>query len=612
MGYNFERVNFGKYLENVRQSHDVSIDELSEGLCNRSLISRIESGERVSTMLLRDRLIERCGATSDEYEKYVKVDEFKKWKQRAAIIADIEAKKYVEAKMKLNQYGERLGQSTKDGDRDSLEEQFYLDVKTMIARIEGEGTSAALAERALRKTVEIDCDGFVTSPRLSPKEINLAIEYSRGMEKKKRCEQLARLLKYVEEHKPDKRNMVMFYPKLVYEIISENIYDHKGDSAWLAGALELSDRASELLFETNRLMYIIELTEVKKQLWEYILALPGCAQSVGYEKFLEGKRKNDNEFLLWNRLGEVYKVETHTDDWCYIHYEGGVKCIGEVIKKRRMTIGISRDNLCEGICSTDSIKRCESLVGDIQPQKLLLLFGKLGLQKEYQTTFVTAPNLENKQSEERIMQLGNTRKYDEALLELQKLDERIKLKTPEDNQFIMMFTSMMRLRKREVSPEKCYDELYNALMLTLPTHVECEEYYLTRMELVCIYNMVIINNGKVSNTIEKLVRDIYNNLQINETSSDTMLMELFALAMHKIYMFHDDCRNSERSCDYLIRLELTKKRNVTIHQALNEKILLHNKMKKIGEKDIEKKIARNDFFIDGIMEYKQTNKCLDC
>ena len=118
-------------MEDIRTKHGVSVDELSEGLCDRSLITRIESGERFSSMLLRDRLIDRIGATSEEYEKYVKVEEFKRWKSRREILCDIENDRYTEANAKLARYYDSII------DHDPLEEQFFFDMKAMLAKHEG-------------------------------------------------------------------------------------------------------------------------------------------------------------------------------------------------------------------------------------------------------------------------------------------------------------------------------------------------------------------------------------------------------------------------------------------------------------------------------------------
>ena len=73
MQNNIEYINFGRYLEKTRIAHKATIEEIAAGICTPSLITRVESGERMSSLLLRNRLLERIGTTSEEYETYAAI-----------------------------------------------------------------------------------------------------------------------------------------------------------------------------------------------------------------------------------------------------------------------------------------------------------------------------------------------------------------------------------------------------------------------------------------------------------------------------------------------------------------------------------------------------------
>lgn len=318
----------------------------------------------------------------------------------------------------------------------------------------GDENAHAYAEQALKKTVNLDDAGFVVTHRLAPREINLVIEYSAGLDKKKRQEQLCQLLRYADNNRIDGRNLVLYYPKLVCVYVSEFIDDNKENPEWLSWTLRMVHRAAKCLLDTNRLIYALELTEIKDLIWNNILNLEDCENALGYDLFLENKKKNAEEHDLWLDLGRIYGIEIRTIDWCYLYREEGVKCIGDIIRRRRKMMGMSKEELCMDICSFDTLERIEKLKVNPQPKRMLKLLERLNLAGEYQKTLVSVTNSETKLKEERIAIYSNKREYDKALEELYSLKDNLKEKRPEDEQFFLMIETMIRQRKQEISVEE--------------------------------------------------------------------------------------------------------------------------------------------------------------
>lgn len=590
MGFNVECVNFGRYLEDKRISHGVTIEELAVGICDCSLITKLESGERISSMLMRNRLLERIGATSEEYERFVSVEEFEDWKKRTLIVDFISERKCQEAKEELAKYHA-------DNERgDIFAEQFYFDMLAMISKLEKNTGVVEYAEKALRKTVVINKDGIVTNKKLAPKEINLIIEYSAKLGKYQRREQLQRLLSYADNNILDGRNLVLFYPKLVWTYVSENLYDYMNDNVWLMRALKMVEKAMTCLSETDRLMYMLELSSVKKRIWQHILESSELKKSIGYEFFLEDKKKSEDEFILWKSIGDEFGVDLKADDWCYLYREEGVKCIGDIIKRRRNMIGMSAEELCIDICTVETLERIEKLKRTPQPKRMKRLFERLGLVGEYQKTFISVTDSEIKRCSEDVTRYSNSGEYDKALAELNHLYTILVDRTPEDEQFLLMTETMIRYRRGEISNADCIYRLNKSLKYTLSEFDFSQSYYLRRNELTCIYNIVMARGGEIPEEYGKFFMDLCHSMLNDRTARDTRVLEVFMLAAIRIQICKGNYDEAERLSEKLVQIELQNKRSNVLYSAFNVRILIFEQKMEAGEMVEKCRIKKNDYY----------------
>lgn len=58
---------FGKYISKTRMSNYLSLEQLSEGICDSSSLNRIEHGKRYANKLTRDRVLGRLGIDGCEF-----------------------------------------------------------------------------------------------------------------------------------------------------------------------------------------------------------------------------------------------------------------------------------------------------------------------------------------------------------------------------------------------------------------------------------------------------------------------------------------------------------------------------------------------------------------
>ncbi len=53
----YDSYEFGKYLTELRRKYNVSMNVVCDGICDQSVMSRIENGEREVSKLVQDRLL---------------------------------------------------------------------------------------------------------------------------------------------------------------------------------------------------------------------------------------------------------------------------------------------------------------------------------------------------------------------------------------------------------------------------------------------------------------------------------------------------------------------------------------------------------------------------
>ena len=63
--------NFSSFLKEKRMKLEITLEQLSEGLCSASELARIEAGIRAAGRVLRNSLLYRLGISPDAYENFL-------------------------------------------------------------------------------------------------------------------------------------------------------------------------------------------------------------------------------------------------------------------------------------------------------------------------------------------------------------------------------------------------------------------------------------------------------------------------------------------------------------------------------------------------------------
>ena len=186
----YDSYEFGKYLTELRRKYNVSMNVVCDGICDQSVMSRIENGEREVSKLVQDRLLGRLGVAPENFENMVFSDEYERWKVRQKIVNLIMNEKIDSAEELLEKmYSENtLCERRKMiEDLDAvLEMQFYYAMKAQIQQyknVDGK-QNRGIYKQALKQTVNgfeksMGLNDFFKNRRFSVEELNLLIEYVR-------------------------------------------------------------------------------------------------------------------------------------------------------------------------------------------------------------------------------------------------------------------------------------------------------------------------------------------------------------------------------------------------------------------------------------------------
>lgn len=483
--------DFSVFLRRVRLESGVPGDVLVEGLINVSLLSRIENGERPLYKTMRNRLLGRLGVTPDMYENLLNNEDYITWKWHHHILYAIEQKDFQKAVQLIQDYEK---QEPLD---DKTKQQFCVVMCAEVLRLQGADNAklASLYERAVYLTVpqvEQIYNDDVPEKLLSVLEVNTILEYEyykKSKEKNfvKKCKYW---IAYVEESFFDRLSKVKIYPKIVWYYLREMLsVDSELDLLELEDALQYCEQAIELLRDTKRAYYLVELLAYKQKILTDIIEKSlkdnKLQKLETYKKLLQ--ESIEMEQLLKN-LYTTYHVSEYMQDCTYLYGQRWVFAIGDVLRIRRNMLGLTQEQVCDGICSVKSLRRAEKKQVNMQQEPLEQILRRLGVSKEIQKTALVTNDKSVLYLKNELSIYRNNRETDKARVLLRQLRDKICLEIPENMQFVMECEASLDWMEGMITKEEFAAKEEEALRYTLKadSFYNAEEVYLTETEMSCI------------------------------------------------------------------------------------------------------------------------------
>lgn len=586
--------DFAKLLKNIRTEEKVSLDQLAMGLMSASQLVKIENGERPINKNIRDRLLERLGIAKELYENLLDLCDFEEWDYKKKILSAIQDKKIEDAYRLLKEYKAHLREN------DRINHQFILAMWGEV--LKQEGASKEKIAECYRKAVILtipDAEKVWWEKRpLSVLEMNLLLETLVYGNETDDLYKYRVLMDYVDMGYYDEIMKAKIYPKIVYYYLKKQIlFKEYWNVETQTENLKICEKAIDKLRDAGRTYYLVELLEIEMQISEIMLD----------DTFPEDFEKNEADKINAKELLSViknlyaeYEVPAYMQDCTYFYQQKWIFSMKDVLRIRREMLGLTQEQLCEGICSVKSLRRAEKGQTDMQRETLKKVLNRLGLSGQMQWSRLITSDREAIRMAEELADYINDRKFSVASKQLESLKSRIDLDIPQNKQYFLEKQALLEFEQGKVTREEFVKMEKEALECTLRAEnlYRKENVYLTEQEITCIRNSWRGMEGKEKRELIDLIFRLYDNYALNNGLSQAIsVYEIVTEAAVNELGNNGEHVRAEEIDRKSIKASLSCRRVWDIHYKIYD--ILWNE-KEIQKKNKEKN--RNMEMTDGLMK----------
>ena len=518
-----DQINYHGFLKALREMNKVPQEAVSKGICTVSGMNRFENGNRMAEKLMRDRLTARLGISGEKYEDYLQPREYAKWEDRLRIIKAIEERKLSKAKALLCDYEVIEGHNR-------INIQFIDTMRYIIMSLEGAPEEELLAciKKAVKHTVSNANKALDGLHLLADQEINLIAEQMRLTPPKKairdvnawRIGEYEKLITYMENSCWEKLQKAKVYPKIAF-YICQLLLEGTPDEAACRRGLELCHNAIELLRDTRRLYYFIEIVEMRNIFASYLMK--GNLQVEEKENLEKMLDENTKWEMVFKELYVEFNVEPYMSDFCYLYYETECHDMVKVIETRRNMLNLSRVRLADGVCTEKTIVRFEREGVNPSVDLVRLLFEKMGLCAEYRRARVITNDVEALMLSIEVTLNMNDREYEKWEENILRLENKLIMSIPHNKQEIKRLQNLLALRMQKINNIEFAYKSEDVLECSISKSCidTTGKKFFTREEWSCLFDIAFETNGNLADKCENLIEEIClkkSNYEINPTN----------------------------------------------------------------------------------------------
>lgn len=480
---NIETKRFSNYLLTLRNSRKITLEKLCEGVCSFGMAAKIERGERIPNLLLRQRLLNRLGISGSDFQIYVSNDEYQKWTMRQLILKNIVHRNVDEAERMLQKYSGMVDST------DCVAKQFVLSMHAQLMMLKKSADEQILCilRQALNCTVVLENWQDIKGKILSVQEINLISECIRYDTSISKSQFYRLMIQYIDDSHFDDMSKAYIYPKVLhylYECMEFSGEDRQYQQQFLC----YCDMAIDILRNTGKMYYFMELLYDRKRIYEMI-----SAENLPREDaiLLTAKQKENNDWIeVLQKLYQENEVPEFMYEYAYLYREGEVYSIGKVIASRRKMLHLTQEQLCEGICSVKTLRRIEHEHTTLHMPIIAELFSRLNMTTEYQCLELVTDNTDIHKLIEELRFSSNMHQTDDVDSILQQIKCFGISYEKTNKQAIGRYLVRNEFKKGNLTKEQYLEALEGIVEITIPLSVISEEeVYLTNEEMLCILNI---------------------------------------------------------------------------------------------------------------------------
>lgn len=447
-----ERNQIGKMINYERNRAGLSLSELSKGLCSRAFLMRVETGERTCDKMIADALLQRAGVSAEKFAYLLSPKEQQLLKLREQMMSAVEEGNKTTAPDLIARYRRKAERKGK------LHRQLLLLAQIMFDWKCG-GSPEALQEKLAeawsitmgKNPMEDMIVGKKKDMGMTLTEFVLLMMHYRFLEEQgnlaQASEGYAWLLPHLV-HFAGAEDRSRLYPQLAYRRMLLLVQEGKSEDA-----VQLAKAAVGQLQQEGKLFCLRKLLRF---LLEHDTDTP--------ER--KAKLKEILDAISW--VYEKYAIEEKEWIWNIPYGVANVEQFGDIIRARRKVLGLSQEELSEGICDPVTISRIEK--GKVAPkkqvyQKLLERVGMTGDRFELTIQVERPELLAEADIACGLMTLGYNKEAEEILGELEK-------KMEGGDKFSLQYVKSLKATalysQKKITPEEHSRLQEEALYLTVP------------------------------------------------------------------------------------------------------------------------------------------------
>ena len=281
---------------------------------------------------------------------------------------------------------------------------------------------------------------------------------------------------------------------------------------------------------------------------------------------------------------------------------------GPLIKQRREELGISQEELADGICSVPTLSRIEN--GERMPSKQHseMLLQRLGYSDSIHISFVTEKTLELHNLKYKIRQALIHRRHEEAGALLEQFITEADRGDCVSEQFILLCQTILS----QLPPEERLEQLTKAMRLTCPQYSPAAIPEFLSYEEILILNNIAICYGRsgqmdVAINIFSALKRYHENHMVNqEEILRTQLEILYNLSKYLgLAQRYDECIEI---CDLGIRISRETRKCSQLDKLLYNKAWSLLKRRQEQDEMIAKECLRKAICFSDAMNLAETKQ----
>ena len=513
---------FFRFIESTMDNCGITTEQLTYGLCNTEEWDSLLAGEYLDKLMM-SRLLDRLGCRGARCDILLFGSEYDDWQERMDIVFAINDGETELAEKILEEYAcRKIVQKNIDkmGCNERLEYQFVLMMQAYImlgGRFDRTELIAKLQEAAvltIPQGVDVAFDNGMKII-LSVQELDILLEYyyqhvCREIEEKNiktvdyYIGRIRKVIDYILSadwfNALSKANIL---PKAVYYVMLSNQkkirlnVDNEDELIFIAEELKsygrwLSDydNAIEALRNDGRTYYLAELCDMMDIIvsrMKRLLSEDVCKSM----KLDDIKNTADRcrEMLLY--IEKLTGISRYTKSGMYMYFEPNVYRMEKAVADRRRLLGITQNQLAEGICTAKTIRRLEQ--GHCRPHgyNLYEILNRLELYSDFVLDEIVSYNAGDMELLEKVYDAIGMNETERAQELLQTLKANLDMEYTRNRQTIERLETNFAYGRREIELKVYLEKMKNIIGYSVKyEHVlKNPAVYLTSCETTILHNM---------------------------------------------------------------------------------------------------------------------------